>query len=98
MGHQLRAQGPHDQLERFDQLEKWLNLSKLEIGWDMICYVLIGPSLGGQESSLYKGEVMYQGGNEWRTKTIQIKKKEERTNNPIPPNTLVSLQADFSYL
>jgi hypothetical protein len=63
----------------------------------MICYDLVGPSLGGQESSLYKGEVMYQGGNEWRTNNPN-KKKEERTNNPIPPNTLVSLQADFSYL
>ena len=44
-----------DQLEGFDQLEIGLDLGQLEIGLDMICYDLIGPSLGGQESSLYKG-------------------------------------------
>ena len=50
MGHQSRAQGPQDQLEGFDQLEIGLDLGQLEIGSDMT-----GPSLGGQDSSLYKG-------------------------------------------
>ena len=54
-GHQLGSQGPQDQLEGFDQLEIGLDLGQLEIGLDMICYDLIGPSLGGQESSLFKG-------------------------------------------
>jgi len=38
MGHQLRAQGPHDQLERFDQLEIGLDLGQLEIriGYDLL--------------------------------------------------------------
>ena len=50
MGHRLGAQGPQDQLEGFDQLEIGLDLGQLEIGSDMT-----GPSLGGQDSSLYKG-------------------------------------------
>jgi hypothetical protein len=45
MGHQL---GPQDQLEAFDELEIGLDLGQLEIGLDMICYDLIGPSLGSQ--------------------------------------------------
>ena len=62
MGHQLGAQGPQDRLEAFDELEIGLYLGQLEIGLDMICYDLIGPSLGGQESSLSIREVMYPGG------------------------------------
>ena len=57
MGHQLGAQGPQDQLEAFDELEIGLYLGQLEIGLDMICYDLIGPSLGGQESSDRKSVV-----------------------------------------
>ena len=55
-GHQLGAQGPIVSiraLEGFDQSEIGLDLGQLEIGLDMICYDLIGSSLGGQESSLY---------------------------------------------
>jgi len=45
-GIRIRKDIRLDQLDGFDQLE---------IGLDMICYDLIGPSLGGQESSLFKG-------------------------------------------
>ena len=53
-----------DQLEGFDQLE---------IGLDMICYDLIGPSLGGQESSLYRkrGDVLRSGAMK-KEQTIQF--------------------------
>ena len=44
-----------DQLKGFDQLEIGSDWGRLEIGLDMICYDLIWPSLGGQESSLFKG-------------------------------------------
>jgi hypothetical protein len=43
-----------DQLEGFDHSEIGLDLGQLEIGLDMLHYDLIGPSLGGQESSIYK--------------------------------------------
>jgi hypothetical protein len=38
MGHQLRAQGPQEQLEGFDQLEIGLDLGQLEIrtGYDLL--------------------------------------------------------------
>ena len=52
-----------DQLEGFDQLE---------IGLDMICFDLVGPSLGGQESSLYitRGDVLRRGAMK-KEQTIQ---------------------------
>jgi len=74
MGHQLGGQGPQDQLEGFDQLEIGLDLGQLEIGLDMICYDLIGPSLGGQESSLYKGR--------WCTKEGRGMEKEQTIQFP----------------
>ena len=53
-----------DQLEGFDQLE---------IGLDMICFDLVGPSLGGQESSLYRkrGDVLRSGAMK-KEQTIQF--------------------------
>jgi len=54
-GIRIRKELRLDQLEGFDQLETGLDLGQLVIGLDMICYYLIGPSLGGQECSLYKG-------------------------------------------
>jgi len=53
-----------DQLEGFDQLE---------IGLDMICFDLVGPSLGGQESSLYlmRGDVLRRGAMK-KEQTIQF--------------------------
>jgi len=54
-GIRIRKEIRLDQLEGFDQLETGLDLGQLVIGLDMICYYLIGPSLGGQECSLYKG-------------------------------------------
>ena len=54
-GIRIRKEIRLDQLEGFDQLETGLDLGQLVIGLDMIWYYLIGPSLGGQESSLFKG-------------------------------------------
>ena len=54
-GIRIRKDIRLDQLKGFDQLEIGSDWGRLEIGLDMICYDLIGPSLGGQESSLYKG-------------------------------------------
>ena len=54
-GIRIRKDIRLDQLKGFDQLEIGSDWGRLEIGLDMICYDLIGPSLGGQESSLFKG-------------------------------------------
>jgi len=84
-GIRIRKDIRLDQLEGFDQLEIGLDLGQLEIGLDMICYDLIGPSLGGQESSLYKGRLCIKEKAMKKEQTIQF-----------PPNTLVSLHADFA--
>ena len=73
-GIRIRKDIRLDQLEGFDQLETWLDLGQLEIGLDMICYDLIGPSLGGQESSLFKGR--------WCTKEKEAMKKEQTIQFP----------------
>ena len=72
-GIRIRKDIRLDQLEGFDQLEIGLDLGQLEIGLDMICYDLIGPSLGGQESSLYRkrGDVLRSGAMK-KEQTIQF--------------------------
>jgi hypothetical protein len=72
-GIRIRKEIRLDQLEGFDQLEIGLDLGQLEIGLDMICYDLIGPSLGGQESSLYikRGDVLRRGAMK-KEQTIQF--------------------------